>query len=149
MKQQNHKGYLRITLSKENSIKTFSVHRLVALMFIPNPENKPEVNHKWGVKTDNKASELEWNTTSENMKHAYKTGLQKTSEKQREKAKIVGKNKAIKVIQYDLENNFIRIFASATEVERQFKIAHNSISACCRGKRKTAGGYIWKYKDAQ
>lgn len=70
-------GYQRVNLLKNNLRKHFSVHRLVALTFIPNPENKPCVNHKKGIKTDNRAWMLEWVTRSENDIHAYKIGLRK------------------------------------------------------------------------
>lgn len=72
-------GYYRIDLSKNNVSKLFSVHRLVALAFIPNSDNKPEVNHKNGIKTDNFVDNLEWTTKSENRLHAFKIGLQKAS----------------------------------------------------------------------
>lgn len=65
-------GYLRVCLCKNNHKKTFVVHRLVASAFIENPEHKPEVNHKNGIRTDNRASNLEWVTRSENERHAYK-----------------------------------------------------------------------------
>src|SRR5678815_2886724 len=65
--QVNHRGYQRITLCGNN----FSVARLVGVAFVPNPENKPEINHKFGNKLDNRATELEWSTRSENMQHAY------------------------------------------------------------------------------
>lgn len=68
-------GYLKVRFSKGGKQKKFFVHRLVALTFIPNPENKPEVNHKSGIKVDNCASNLEWVTTSENQQHAHDNKL--------------------------------------------------------------------------
>lgn len=71
------RGYFYMSLCKNAKIKTFKVHRLVAFAFHDNPENKPTVNHKNGIKTDNRAINLEWATYSENQIHAFKTGLQK------------------------------------------------------------------------
>jgi hypothetical protein len=71
----NWAGYETVQLSKNGKTKTISVHRIVALAFVPNPDNKPQVNHKFGIKTDNRASQLEWMTQSENNIHAIKTGL--------------------------------------------------------------------------
>jgi hypothetical protein len=73
----NEFGYMFVCLSKNGKIKMMRVHRLVASAFIPNPENKPEVNHKNGVKSDNELSNLEWNTRIENVRHFCKTGLKK------------------------------------------------------------------------
>lgn len=71
-------GYLRVILRNGNKNKTIRIHRLVALAFIPNPENKPEVNHIDGNKFNNCVENLEWNTDTENKRHAIATGLQKT-----------------------------------------------------------------------
>lgn len=71
----NKHGYHRVLLSKDNKHSQKPIHRLVAIAFIPNPENKPEVNHVWGNKGDNRATSLEWNTTTENNNHALNTKL--------------------------------------------------------------------------
>jgi len=70
-------GYLIVSLRDKSKRKSDSIHRLVALAFIPNPENKPEVNHINGDKKDNRVDNLEWVTRSENFLHAYRTGLNK------------------------------------------------------------------------
>lgn len=70
-------GYFRAGISKNAKRRTFAVHRLVAQAFIPNPENKPEVNHINGIKTDNRVENLEWVDRFENVRHAWDTGLQR------------------------------------------------------------------------
>lgn len=78
---KNHGGYLGVILSL-NRVKTrIPTHRFVAMHFIPNPENKPEVNHKKGIKTDNRAKELEWATKAENEKHAVDNELKAMGER--------------------------------------------------------------------
>ena len=109
------------------------MHRLVAETFIPNPENKPQVNHKWGIKTDNRASELEWNTQSENMQHALKHKLRHTKP----------------ILQYSKNNELIKVWDCIRQAGREIGIPNQSIVRCAKGKRKSAGGYIWRYKDTQ
>lgn len=134
-------GYPYISFNAGNIV----VHRLVALSFIDNPENKPCVNHINGIKTDNRVENLEWCTYSENNYHAYSVLGKKGS--------YAGKtnelhNKSKKVIQFDLQGNFIKEFPSASEAGRELNLSYNSICEVCRGKRsKTCGGFIWKYKD--
>jgi len=70
-------GYYRVTLYIDNKPTKFLVHRLVALHFIDNDQNKPEVNHKYGIKSDNRASELEWSTPKENTIHAIGLGIRR------------------------------------------------------------------------
>lgn len=78
-KSKRH-AYPTVRLANYGKSKDFKVHRLLAMHFIPNPENKPFINHKNGIKTDNRIENLEWCTGSENTLHAYKTGLiRKTS----------------------------------------------------------------------
>ena len=72
----NGHGYLFFLLRKSQYYRVGSVHRLVAEHFIPNPENKEQVNHINGIKTDNRVENLEWCTRSENAIHSFKIGLQ-------------------------------------------------------------------------
>ena len=88
----NKCGYVRIRLSYKNVSKKYQVHRIVALTFIPNPENKPCVNHINGIKSDNRAKNLEWCTNSENMKHAFKNGLQSLDGEKNNMSKLTESN---------------------------------------------------------
>lgn len=77
--RKNSNGYFFVNLTYKKEIKNEPAHRIIAVSFIPNPENKPQVNHKDGNKLNNHVSNLEWCTRSENMKHAFKLGLCKNT----------------------------------------------------------------------
>lgn len=79
----SHNGYSMVILQHNCVRKTVRVGRLIGECFIPNPENKPTINHKNGIKTDDRAENLEWATCSENTIHFYKTGLQTGSHGER------------------------------------------------------------------
>lgn len=130
---KNSRGYIVITFTKNKIQKSYSVHRLVAEAFIPNPENKPQVNHINGDKTDNRVENLEWCTGSENMQHCYKNNLQKKRFK--------------RVNQYTLDNCFVKQWDSLTQIEKELHIKHSKVSMVCNCKRKKAGNFIWRYAD--
>jgi hypothetical protein len=134
-------GYLRVTFLVNKVQSVFAVHRLVALAFIPNPENKLCVNHINGVKTDNRVENLEWCSYSENQKHAFAIGLQK-----RQSGKDNPFHKPF--AQYSMDGKFIRLWYSQREVLREFGYNQSLIGKVLNGIGKTAYGFIWKYTDA-
>ena len=131
----NSRGYHSIALHANATRKSYLVHRLVAEAFIPNPENKPEVNHINGNKLDNRVENLEWVTTLENAHHAIKTGL------------CVPKRnvRCVPVQMFSKTGEFIAEFYSISEASHQTGIILSGISEACKGNQKTSGGYIWKY----
>ena len=132
--------YYKVALCKNGKQKNFSVHRLVAQAFLPNPENKEQVNHKDETRTNNRVENLEWATTSENIN--YGTRNERV-------AKAVSKTKSKPVLQFTREGKFIAEFYGASEANRNTGICVSSIHRVARGVKryKTAGGYIWKYKE--
>jgi hypothetical protein len=139
LKQQNMNGYKFVRLSKNNIIKQHFVHRLVAIAFIKNPNNYNEVNHKDEKTNNNYVYNLEWCTHKYNMNYG-------TINQRRSKTETKTKKNGKKIIQYDINNVFIKKWNNQLEIQKQLKIAQPHISNCCKGKRKTAGGYIWKYE---
>lgn len=128
-------GYLKITLSKCGKYKQFFVHRLVALHFIDNPNNKKEVNHIDGIKGNPYYKNLEWVTQSENRQHCLKYL----------NPKLRNNKSSKKVFQYDLNGQFIKEYPSAKEASRENGFSQGHISEVCRGEMKKYKGYVWRY----
>lgn len=137
-----YNGYSGVFLQKNKKSTRKSLHRLVAESFIPNPNNLPQVNHKDGNKLNNRVDNLEWCSQSENQIHSRKLGLQKN---------LKGKDSpsSKKILQYDKFGNFIAEHICIKETAEKFGITSGTLSNCLRGKRKTAGGYVWRYKNAE
>lgn len=129
-------GYPMVTLSALGKIKTFRIHRLVADVFIENPESKKTVNHINAIKTDNRIENLEWATQLENNVHANVNGLIN-----RKKQK--GLPQKYPVSQYDIYGNFIQNWESASFAAKTLGFDQTSISKCVLGKYKTSYGFVW------
>ena len=126
--RQTWDGYLIVNLYKAGRIKTVKVHRLVAEVFLPNPNNYKEVNHKDECKTNNIVSNLEWCDRKYNIN--YGTRTEKCSKK---------------VYQYTLDGKFVKEWKSTAECCRN-GYNQGNVAACCLGKLKTYKGFLWEYK---
>ena len=149
-RNRNKKGYKMVALYKANK-KEFSIHRLVAQAFIPNPKNKPCIDHIDTNPSNNRVENLRWATYKENIKNPLtikKLRLANIGNKNPMYGKCDKLNhKSIPILQFTKEGNFIKKWYSATQVEKELGISQGNISMCCNRKRKTCGGYKWDYAD--
>ncbi len=143
----NSHGYPCVTIKFLNgSQKVVQVHQLIARTFIPNPDNKPQINHIDGNKENNNVTNLEWCTASENLKHAYKNGLNKGSSPWKGK---YGKDHfaSIPVVAYYKDGTVYKEYENACLAANDLRLKSSShISNCINGKRKTTAGFFWKKK---
>ena len=117
-------GYKQIKLKG----KDYKIHRLVALAFLPNPDNLPQVNHIDERKDNNDVSNLEWVTISDNVKHSiYKCSCQ--------------------IKQLTLDGELVKAWQSSMQIERETGYDQGNIIQCCKGKYKQAYGFRWEYSD--
>ena len=121
-------GYMTVNLSKNNHVIKKRVHRLVAEAFIPNPDNKPTVNHIDEDKTNNRVDNLEWATIQENNTHGSR--VQKTS-------------KAVKAI--DIATGEYNIYCSQSQCGRELGLKSSNINRALKGRLRQVGGYVFEY----
>ena len=129
-------GYLQVSIKIDATQKFCNryIHRLVALHFIQNPNNKREVNHIDGNKENNTLSNLEWVTSSENQKHRHLIGNKKTSNRH--------------IGMFNKKGEMVKDFNSILEAVAYFnKTSRVNIDNALQGKQYTAYGYVWKYLD--
>lgn len=133
---KTNSGYLCVHLFNKSGKRVNElVHRLVALTFIPNPYNKPQVNHKNEFEKENNCVDnLMWVTDKENKNWG--------TFKER-----MAKSKSKPIVQLSLSGEFIREWIGGSAVEKETGFFSSAINACCNGKLKTAYGYIWKFKE--
>ena len=159
--RKQNSGYLLAHLCNNGARKAVTIHRIVALHFIDNPLNKPFVNHKDGNKLNCAVDNLEWATGSENMRHAFDTGLMPPkSQANIERIRALGKKygrgskelmaKNIKerkpVIQLDMQGNFVKEWESMKSAKRA---GFHNIAQVLRGEYKQSGGFKWVLVSSQ
>lgn len=131
---QTSGGYKFVILVVNNNRKTAYIHRLIAEAFIPNPDNLPCVNHKDEDKNNNSVDNLEWCTVAYN--NTYGTRLERVS-----------KTRSKPIIQYSLDDKFIRIWDSTKEAAEFIGCCRENINRCLVGATKTAYGFKWRYVE--
>lgn len=134
-------GYPIVTLYKDKKHKTHKVHRLVAIAFIPNPNNYPSVNHKDENKKNNHIDNLEWSSCFYNANYGSRNkNISKTQTNRIDQARPV--------LQFTRSGLLVSEFESVREAERQTGIYRSNIIACCKGNKRhpAAGGFVWRYK---
>lgn len=142
----NPSGYYCIALCKDGKYKYINIHRLVAIAFIPNPNNLPQVNHIDEDKTNNRVDNLEWCTAQYNTNYGNRTQKAAKSNSIAQKGKCRPKRYK-KINQKDMNGVFIKQYESITAASKENNIPQSLISGCLMGKTKSTYGYKWEYAN--
>lgn len=145
-------GYVELRIYINGKRKSCRLHRLVADAFIPNLENKPQVNHKDGNKQNNYVDNLEWSTASENIRHAVQNGLRENArEKARERGKItilrMHELQKTPIIATCIETGEETYFDSQQEAAEKLHLNKSKICCVVKGQRNRTGGYSFRYAN--
>lgn len=155
--RDNRSGYLIVNLYKnghnKGNLKT--VHRLVAEAFIPNPEHKPQINHKDENKTNNRVENLEWCDNRYNFLYSAERHPERYKNRKYTKRKNGNGRNGVrnsykhkrKIIQKDCNGKVVNVYENARSVCIENNFNEWSIIQCCNGKRKTAYGYKWEFAE--
>lgn len=127
------RGYYHVRLHDYELSKTVNIHKLVGEYFVPNPENKAIVNHEDKNKLNNYYKNLKWMSQSDNALHSYYHGE--------------GDSRLTPVIKCDLAGEELQEYRSRSEAVRKTGVSRSNIASNLSGRTKTAGGFIWKYKN--
>lgn len=136
-KQHIRNGYKACCLydTKTQKKNTVNIHRMVAMAFLDNPDKLKFINHKDGEKTNNHVDNLEWTTPKRNTQHAIEKSLARPHPK--------------RVMQYTKDGTYIQTYDSIIEASQKTGANDRHISCVCKGKRKTTGGFVWKYETPE
>lgn len=144
--QKNSKsGYWSVQLSNKGKKKRLYIHRIVAMAFLDNPENKATVNHINGNLDDNTIENLEWATQQENSDHSYRElDRRKNTISDEVRKKGVEKNSK-SIAKMDLNGKVVKTYPSLIEASREERVSRHSIRDVINGKKESHKGFAWKF----